>query len=400
MPGRTVSRPHPLARAALVDRLDHGLHTAWDRGWMPPVPLDADALTERALKRFSRQHFAAGRAPDDAADFDLRLEKICAAVQTEARLNSVGRAFAYGLLMRALKQRLALGALWQKRPELAETEIAPPIIIVGQMRSGTTRIHRLLAADPAHSATRFCDSWNPVPKRPDIRPVNGGLMLFAARKLDPWIDALHPFGAARADEELGWLASALNHCPYEAQWHIPSYVAFSERRDPAPIYREFARILQTDAAHHGNAMRPRVLKVPQFSEDLAALLDQFPAAKVIVSRRSDDETLRSSVSLVANQMTIQSDHANLAEIESEWARKLALRSERMEAALRNFHGHVAEADFEALGDDWESEIKRIYAALEIGLSHAALSAMGKEMRSSEASPHHRHKGDLDRFSGD
>lgn len=398
MPARIVSRPHPLARAALVDRLDRGLRTAWDRGWMPPVPLDAEALTQRSLKGFSSAHFAASRSAQDVADFDLRLEKICAAVQAEAQLNSVGRAFAYGLLMRAIKQRLALGALWQRHPELAETKIAPPIIIVGQMRSGTTRIHRLLAADPAHSATRFCDSWNPVPKRPDIRPINGGMMLFAARKLDPWIDALHPFGAARADEELGWLASALNHCPYEAQWHIPSYVAFSEARDPAPVYCEFARILRTDAAHHRSAARPRVLKVPQFSEDLSALLVQFPAAKVIVSRRSDDETLRSSVSLVANQATIQSDDVNLDAIESEWTRKLALRAERMETALRNFGGSVAEADFDALGDDWEGEIRRIYARLDLPLSDAALQSMRKEMERDKTSPHHTHKNDLARFN--
>lgn len=398
MAARPINRPHPLARAALVDRLDHGLRTAWARGWMPPVPLDADALTERALKGFSSEQFAAGRSEEDAVDFHQRLEQICTAVQTEAQLNSVGRAFAYGLLMRAIKQRLALGALWQRHPELADTEISPPIVIVGQMRSGTTRIHRLLSADPAHSATRFCDSWNPVPKRPDIRPINGGLMLFAARKLDPWIDALHPFGAARADEELGWLASALNHCPYEAQWHIPSYVAFSETRDPAPIYREFARILRTDAAHHCSAMKPRVLKVPQFSEDLATLLDQFPAAKVIVSQRSDDETLRSSVSLVANQMTIQSDNVNLREIETEWTRKLALRAERMETALGSFEGCVAEADFDALGDDWESEIKRIYARLDLQLSDTALRSMRHEMEQGKTSPHHEHKADLERFN--
>lgn len=390
-------RPHPLARAPLVDRLDVGLTKAWDRGWMPRVPLDADVLLNRAVKGFDENDLTCGRDTDDAADFSVRLHTLCDFIQAEAQLNSVGRAFAYGLLSRAIKQRLALGALWRKQPSLAKTHIAPPIIVVGQMRSGTTRIHRLLAADPAHSATRLCDSWHPVPARPDMRRIKGGMMLLAARALDPWIDALHPFGAARADEELGWLASALNHCAYEAQWHIPSYTAFSEARDPAPIYREFARILRTDAAHHDTAPRPRVLKVPQFAEDLDALLAEFPGAKVIVSRRSSDDTLKSSVSLVANQMVIQSDSVSLDWIKQEWQRKIDLRASKMERALNAYNGPVAEIDFDRLGHDWLGEIKGLYRALGMPLSKEFIAAMRHEQAANTRSAHHEHGAHLADF---
>ena len=397
-PSNPAPRPHPLARAPIVDRLARFLDVGWQRGWMPPPPIDPDELRRRGAKNFTAADELSGRTREDCADFAARLEKLCASIDDEAQLNPVGRAFAYGLLTRAIHQRYALGAFWRRNPEVLTTPLAPPIIVVGQMRSGTTRLHRLLAADPAHSATRFCDSWHPVPEKPDFRPLRGGFKLFIARQLDPWIDMLHPFGAARADEELGWLASALDHSAYEAQWRIPSYVAFSEARDPTPVYREFARLLRTDIAQHGHQDRPRVLKVPQFSEDLAALLAQFPDARVVVARRGSNDTLRSSISLVANQMVIQSDHVDLAWIEREWQRKIALRENRMEAALASFTGPVAEIDFDRLGDDWRAEIREVYARLDIDLSAAAIAAMTAEMDRNTDGPHKRHAEQLREFA--
>jgi len=381
----------------MVDRLARFLDRGWDKGWMPPPPVDPEELIRRGSKGFAASHEYAGRSAADAADFRLRLDRLSEAAQSEARLNAVGRAFAYGLFARAIQQRFALGALWQKQPELLDTQIAPPIVVVGQMRSGTTRIHRLLAADPAHSATRFCDSWHPVPERPDFRPIRGTFKLFMARQLDPWIDTIHPFGAARPDEELGWLASAFDHSAYEAQWRIPSYIAFSEARDASAIYREFGRLLRTDAGQHGHGARPRVLKVPQFAEDLPALLDQFPNARLVVSRRCSEETFRSSVSLVANQMVIQSDEVDLAWIEQEWRRKIDLRQTRMEDALANFNGAVATIDFDHLGADWEGEMHKLYGALDMELSTEALAAMRTEMRTSERGAHTSHAAQLKQF---
>ncbi|MXO90767.1 sulfotransferase family protein [Pontixanthobacter aquaemixtae] len=383
-----------LARAAIVDTLSRGLQKAWDRGWLPPIVLEPDILWARAAKGHNSRDESSGRSEKDAADFRERLDALCASLNREAQLTPLGRAAAHGLLTRAIGQRLALGKLWREKPELLTTEIAPPILVVGQMRSGTTRIHRLLAADPAHSATRFCDSWNPLPETFDLRPLRSMAALFVGRRLNPWLETIHPFGAARPDEELGWLAAAFDHCAYEVQWHIPAFVAFSEARDPAPLYREFARILCADAAHRGNAGRPRIMKVPQFSEDLATLLAQFPDARLVVSRRSDADTLRSAVSLVANQMAMQSDHADLERITQECRRKIALRADRMEKALAGFAGAVAEVDFEALGADWLAETERIYDALGLPLSDQAIAAMRREQDQASKGAHHAHQSQL------
>ncbi|KLE33698.1 hypothetical protein AAW01_05035 [Aurantiacibacter gangjinensis] len=373
------------------------LETAWRKGLSARPSLDPDVLWEKALADAPAHGETACRSAEDVADFRLRLEKLCDALASEAQLNPLGETMAHGQLVRVIRQRLNLGVLWRKAPALLDTPLAPPIIVAGQMRSGTTRIHRLLAADPSLSATRFCDSWHPVPRSPDTRPAWSALSLAFAKALDPWLDTIHPFGATRADEELGWLAAALDHAAYEAQWRIPGFTAFSEARDPAPVYHEFARMLRTDASWHDNAHRPRVLKVPQFAEDLPALLAQFPDARVVMTRRCENDLIRSSASLVANQMAIQSDHADYEWIEAEVARKIALRQERMDAALAAFDGPVADVDFDALGENWETEITRIYATLSLPMSDETLPAMREEQRKASNGAHRHHGKQIQAF---
>lgn len=392
-------RPHPLARSRLSERAGALVESLWDRGVTPKPPLEPEFLWQVGSKGFDPADAQSLRSADDVADFRARLDNLCQSLRDEAQLNPLGHTMAYGQITGAIRQRHALGRLWRERPELAATLIAPPIIVVGQMRAGTTRMQRLLAADPAHAGTRFCDSHNPLPRRPDLRPLKAAAILAIARRINPWLDTLHPFGPTRADEEIGWLAAALDACTYEAQYRIPGYIAWSEARPAHAVYREFARLLRTDAATHGNAAMPRVLKCPQFCEHLPALLEQFPDARLVVTHRDHREVLASSVSMVAAQSAFQSDQLSLADIEAEWRRKIALREARVEAALAQWTGPVARVDFAALSADWRGEISRTYAALGLALTPQALSAMEAEQARSARDAHHAHARDLARFGG-
>ena len=394
----TRARPHPLTVSRFARIADRAIASLWRRGVAPKPPLDPEYLWRIGSDGFAPEDEVAGRSEEDVADFRLRLDRLCTSLREEADLNALGHTLAYGQLTSAIRKRHALGRLWKDTPDLATTAIAPPIIVIGQMRSGTTRVHRLLAADPDHAATRFCDSFDPVPKTPDWRPVKAGFALALARRINPWLDTLHPFGTTRADEEIGWLTAALNPCALEAQWRIPSYIAFSEARNAIPVYREFARILRTDAAHRGNAERPRILKCPQFTEDIPALVERFPDARLVVSRREDADTLRSSVSLVANQMAIQSDTVSLPHIEQEWERKIAMRNARIEQAFGATENPVAEIDFDRLNADWAREMRRLYRALGLDLRASAVAAMEAEQSRAASSPHRQHAKQIRGFS--
>jgi len=395
-------RDHLLARGPLAEKANDFLGKAWERGWLPPPVLDPEELWTIAAKAHGARAEAAehgGRSAQDVADFRERLARLIAALEAEADLNPLGRAMAWGQLARVVKNRLAFGALWLERPELLNTPLAPPIIVIGHMRSGTTRIHTLLAADPAHSHTRYCDAYHPVPARFGMNRVKAAVELAMLGLLNPWMQSIHPMAPAKVEEELAWISAALHHSIYESQWHIPAYSAWSEARDPAPIYREFRRILQTDAAHRGIAGKPRVMKVPAFSEDLATILALFPQARLVIAERDQAAVLKSAVSLAANQMAIQSDSCCLDAIAARWRHKIALRDGRMAEVLADWHGPVARARFDALNDDWESAIARVYADLGLTLTPAAMATMRRFMAASESGHHHAHAEQLARFAG-
>lgn len=363
--------------------MDALLGKAWARGWSPRPDLSAEAILSAGSKGFEAADEAGGRSEAEVADFRTRLAVLTRSLEQEAQLNNLGRTVAYGMLTRCVRQRFALGRLWRQRPELLTTQLAPPIIVIGQMRGGTTRIHRLLAADPAHSFTRFCDSWNPVPERPDLRPVKGVAALRMARILNPWLDILHPMTATGVEEELGWLTVALSGSAFYTQWHIPAFTRWCEEADPAPAYAELARILRTDAAHHGTADRPRIMKVPEFTEAIPALLRMWPEARLVVARRDPAQVADSAASLVAAQMAPQTDAADYQAIRTEWVRKTALRNARMDKDLASSSNRKAVVDFAHLDADWLSAIRGIYGALGLELSTAAIASMERAQRAAQ-----------------
>ena len=394
------TRKHPLSRGSLATRANNFLGKAWERGWLPAPKLTVDALWSVAAKGIAYPASAeeSSREGEEISDFRLRLGKLCHAVTTEARLNALGQAMAYGQLVRVIRNRLAFGELWLAKPELLETKLAPPIIVIGHMRSGTTRIHKLLASDPAHSHTRYQDAYHPVPAKFGMNRVKSSFDIAMLSALNPWLQSIHPMAAGEVEEELAWISAALHHSIYESQWHIPNYSAFSEARDPAPIYAEFARILRTDAGTRCNADHPRVMKVPAFSEDLPTLLTQFPGARLVIASRDHDAVLRSAVSLCANQMAIQSDHCDLGRIEALWEHKIALREKRLTEALSDWTGPVAKLHFDELNSNWQCAIERCYKELDLELTEKAQMAMCKVMANSSKSAHHEHSAQLQRFA--
>lgn len=374
----------------MAERANRLISEVWARGWDEKPSLEPEYIWRAGSKGYAPEDENSIRSEEDVADFRLRLERICASLNREAQLNALGHTMAYGQLKNAVRKRHALGRLWREKPALAQTPIAAPLIVLGQMRSGTTRLQRLIAADPRHAGTRFCDSHDPVPATPDLRPIKAWAALLMARRINPWLDALHPFGPTRTDEEIGWLSAALSPPAFEAQWYIPSFVAFNEGQHAGPVYREFARILRTDAAIQGNADLPRVLKCPQFAEDADALFGQFPDARVVHSQRDFQDVLESSVSMVASQMAFQSDRRDLTALESEWARKLGLREQRMDEALCGFGGATAYVQFADLGRDWRGTMAAVYKTLGLEFTSAAEQSVAGEQGRSRRDSHVQH----------
>ena len=343
---------------------------------------------------------AAAFGPDQ--NWHTPFEVLLQSIRDEADLNALGLTMAHGQIVLALRARIRAASLWHDYPGILERPIRTPIIIIGQMRSGTTRLHRLLACDERLAYTRMHESLIPVPlgTRPgggDLRQMRASIGLAALRRLNPEIARIHPTGPSAPEEEFGLFSFSFGPAQFEAQWQVPAFTRWWETAEKTRLYREFKALLQTNGWFRGEAPdKPWILKAPQFVEDLPALLEVFPDARFIRLDRDLEQVVPSSASLVWNQMRVQSDRVDAGWIGQEWLRKT---KRRRDSAERFFFEKPElprlDIGFDAMNRDWRTEVARIYGFLDMELPSRLLAKMNRYLAG--ATSHVGHHYSLGQF---
>ncbi len=381
------------------------LRSAWSSGILPPADLCPDRLRALAEKD-------TGLSADthDRAFFDSQLQVLLSALHGEARLTDFGRLVSHGSLLKVMKERLWFDALLAEFPEIERIALAPPVIVVGSMRSGTTRMQRLLASDPAFTALRLYEAQAPVPSprsftarsagRPDprIAQVSRALRLLAS--INPAILEVHPTGPMEVDEELGLLDQSLSSAMIEAQRRVPSFARHCETSDQTPAYRRMRTLLKMRCWFEGeDPSRPYVLKTPQHMQDIAALHAIFPESPLIFLHRHPVQLVASGASLAWNQMVIQSDHVDPHWVGQEWLHKTRHRLEVVKRVRETIPAHLQfDLGFEEVSADWRGAITRTYAFLGRELTPQALRAMETYVaRAAAEHGYSRHRYRLEQF---
>lgn len=358
-------------------------------GVLTDPSIDAAVLEQAALGRQDRSAFGHDQSWREP------FERLTAALREEAELNPLGRTMAHSQILHLLRMRMRAAQLHADADTAEDVLMPPPIIIVGQMRSGTTRVQRLLACDPRLAHTKAFETLTPLPS--PARRLRAQAILAIVKFLNPETVRIHPTSARAPDEEFGWLAYGFGPAQFEAQWRVPSFSRWWERADKTSLYREFDRLLRINRwARREDPAKPNVLKVPQFCEDLPAILSVYPNARLIVLHRPVDEIVASSASLVWNHMRIQSDSVDKGWVGQEWQRKTLLRERALETFLAN-RGDVPviHVDYDGMNRDWLAETRRIYAFLGLDLPQSQVHRMERWLQSSRS--HLGHRYSLDEF---
>ena len=366
---RVAARAAPVNPSRPVAAINRLLARSWEAGLLPTPSLSPADLAAAAVRQAGHDEFG----PDH---WRPALDMLCASLEGEAALNPFGRTVAHGQIVAALRTRLRAQALWRRHPEILDVPITAPIIVLGQMRSGTTRLQRLLACDPRLDHTRFFESSHPLPQRGRRLRAAAGLQAMAA--INPGFAAIHPTRADAPDEEIGLLGPGLISSHFEVQWRVPSYARWCEAADTTAAYAEFRAMLQTLRwLRRDRSDRPWVLKVPQFTQDLPALLASFPDARLLCLERDAHDVVASAASLVHNQMRLQSDAADPHWIGREWLHKVAHRDAVVAQTLAaRRHVPIHRVDYGRMDDDWLAEMGRIYRFLGLRLTGTVAAAMG------------------------
>ncbi len=387
----------PPRRTRFIDTMNVAMGLARRCGLADQPVLEKETLCRRACEFTGL---------DDFGDrwFERPLEVLLDAIRSEARLNPAGEWSARAQIEKMLVDRLLAEQWFARHPEILARPMPHPVIVVGPMRSGTTRMHRLLAADHRFSHLRNFETISPVPRPgfepggPDFRITLAARILRVARLANPRTLTIHPTGPMEPEEELGLLVHSFWSTKHDAQWWVPSYGRWCEKQDPTPAYEQMVRLLKLIGwSQQASSLRPWVLKTPQHMLDLPILMKIFPDARLIFTHRDPLAVVGSAASLAWNQTIIYSDHANARAVGQEWLRKTRLQIDRMRAARDRIPAERRiDVQYEDMDRDWSGTMRRVYRFLGLDIE-PVLPAMEAYQKRTAALKRRPHRYSLEAF---
>ena len=345
---------------------------------------------------------AAGTHPSPAAREGLY--QLTAAIEADSELSFFGRFSLRWDSIRLLRNAQLIEDAHSTRPELGNTPITAPIFILGLPRSGTTFLHGLMAEDPENQVPRNWQTIYPAPRKPgfnaaaskSVRDVDRQLKIFGS--LAPGFSNLHPITADSPQECSEITAHVFQSLRFDTTHRVPGYFDWLERyghQDAFAFHRRFLQYLQNGAASRW------VLKCPDHTFSLDAILQTYPDARFIVVHRDPIAVLSSVAHLteVLRKPFLKNiDAAEIgAQVTSRWTEgaNLLLDFDRRPdvAPERKMHLHYHELTGTPL-----TTIKRIYAHFGLTLCPEALAAISHRITSRPRGGYASHKPySLERF---
>jgi Sulfotransferase family len=281
--------------------------------------LDPDAVVAAAIER-------AGSSDLGSDSYREALEQYCASLDEEARLSTFGRMVVREMIVSSLATRIELRSWTKAHPTAADEKIVRPWIIIGLPRTGTSLLSQLLALDPMARAPLQWESRSPVPpatlasaaEDPRIAECAKGLDQLV--KLNPAIQAMHPFGAMLAEECVPFFMLDLRTLGLETQGRVPSYGAWLQTCDMTSAYAQHRMALQ--ALQVGQPTENWVLKTPNHLWALETLLEFYPDARLIWTHRDPGPVVTSVASLNTTMQRGFSDHVDHVAVGRDWKQKV------------------------------------------------------------------------------
>jgi hypothetical protein len=343
-------------------------------------PFDAAALKAAARQKENLRDW--GPVPF-AEPLDVLTESYAT-----AGLNDVGVHILRSGLIHSLRMRLRAEEWIRRYPDIADERIVAPIVVVGMMRSGTTLLQRLLAAD-----NRFhcAYGWEVVEVAPpldydwsaaeDPRIAISDKREATSRAIAPELFAIHPMYAREPEEEIVFLSDAfLSHVP-ESGAHVPAYRSWIDGQSFAPAYAYLHRMLQFlqwQKRRCGLTAQRWVLKSPAHLGYLDTLRVQFPDSHVVHMHRDPKRTIPSGASLNATLHAMHSNDVDTDRVGAEWLQRMGWTNDRAMATRSGWfddESRCTDIEFAEAVTDPVGQVGRVYDAVGLPLTADTESAM-------------------------
>jgi hypothetical protein len=298
----------------------------------------------------------------------------------DAGLTSLGRKLKRVFLRGALVARLLSEAAWQAHPGYAEAGIERPIFVTGLPRTGTTALHRLLTADPAHQGLEMWLTEAPQPRPPRatwaadpvFRQIQAG---YERHHIEhPEFTGVHYIAADQVEECWQLLRQSMRSIAYECLAHLPTYSSWLRGQDWTDAYRRHRRNLQLIGMPDRD--RRWVLKNPSHLFALDALLRVYPDALVIQTHRAPRTAIASVCSLAEQASAGWSTTFRGEVIGRDQLELWACGLERFTAVrARHDPAQFCDVDYDDFTADPIGTVEAAYGYFGLPLSGAAADAM-------------------------
>jgi hypothetical protein len=335
---------------------------------------------------------------DEPDHYVAGLRALLGSYAAEAGLTPEGNKVTRALLRGALAARLVSEAGWRAYPGYADVPIERPIFVTGMPRSGTTALHRLLTADPAHQGLELWLTEVPQPRPPretwESDPVFAGLQQAYRRHHveHPEFMGMHYIAADQPEECWRLLRQSMASVSFESLAHIPTYSRWLEGYDWKPAYRRHRANLQLVGLP--DAGRRWVLKNPSHLFALDALMAAYPDALVVQTHRSPSTAVASACSLSAHATAGWSETFAGAVVGRDQLDLLGRGVDRFLAQRQRYDpGRFVDVYYDDFVADPVGTLEHVYAAFDLTLSERARAAvvdLHQESTSGGRRPAHRY----------
>lgn len=379
-------------RPVLPLRVFNGFGALLEKTRVRSTRITATDLIETAKRRCRLDEFGQG-------DFFEALSRLLQSCQEEARLNLIGKIALRVDVLDTLCARLKMERDRQLYPNISRQEIRQPLFILGLPRSGTSALHRLLAADPQHRVPLMWEVRSPSPPTPvdekrRIRQARQSSNFF--NWLAPTFRYVHVVGGEVPQECVSLMTPTFLSDQFDAMYYVPSYRRWFFQQDLRPAYEYHRRFLQHLQFRRNG--RRWILKAPTHMFAMPALLSVYPDALFVQTHRTPVDAMASVSSLVTILRRAFSDAVDPAIICRE---AIDYWSEAMDRFLRERNrlgdNRLCDIRYDEIRREPIGTVRRIYDHFGWSLSRQAEQSMRAVIAGERQRESANHRYDLSQF---
>lgn len=344
-------------------------------------PLDSEVLHARARDATGLHDFG-------PQDYRERLDRYVAELR-EIDMHGPGIVNFHAQLVQWLKNRLLLTELLNRHPEIVDIELAPPVVIAGLPRSGTTHLHNTLAAAPTFRSLPYWESVEPFPLPaetgldPDPRIARMDVAVQTMELLMPHFTLMHEMTTTHTHEEIQLLANDFSTMLMDTLAHVPRWTDYFWSTDQTSSYRYLATQLKALQFLRGG--RRWALKSPQHLGQLPVLDAVMPGVVVVFTHRDPVPVALSMIAMVTYSERMHRDTVDVTAVAHAWVDHL---ERLLGACVRDRDLIPSDRSVDIAFDDFMADelgtVERVYDVAGEPFSPAARSAVEKYL-----SEHHR-----------